>query len=83
MRRPHGDPRPTNFWLETTGNVKVLLEPTVDGVPQARLDRCLELFEDFCVVTQSVREGFDVSVEVNPLGTTSGAEAEDPALTPS
>lgn len=27
--RPHGDPRPYNFWLETTGNVKVLAEPDV------------------------------------------------------
>ena len=28
------------------------------------LDRCLEQFEDFCVVTQSVRRGIPVSVKV-------------------
>jgi hypothetical protein len=26
--------------------------------------RCLEIFEDFCLVTQSVRAGVDVSVDV-------------------
>lgn len=32
--RPHGDPRPKNVWLGTTGNVKVLAEPDVPvGAP--------------------------------------------------
>ncbi len=30
----------------------------------AHLDRCLEQFEDFCVVTESVRRGIPVSVKV-------------------
>ena len=29
-----------------------------------RLDRVLEQFEQFCIVTQSVRDGIDVSVTV-------------------
>jgi hypothetical protein len=31
---------------------------------QPRIGRCLELFEDFCVVTASVRKGIPVSVVV-------------------
>ncbi len=35
------------------------------GVEKAdRLDRCLEIFEDYCVVTESVRHGFPVRVDV-------------------
>jgi organic hydroperoxide reductase OsmC/OhrA len=33
-----------------------------------RLKRCSELFEDFCVVTQSVRQGIPVSVDVTTEG---------------
>lgn len=35
------------------------------GADEGRIERCLKLFEDYCVVTQSVRAGLDVSVEVN------------------
>ena len=34
------------------------------GEASARYDRCLEIFEDFCIVTQSVRQGIDVDVKV-------------------
>jgi organic hydroperoxide reductase OsmC/OhrA len=47
-------------------SVKVVLRPSVEGVPAERLTRCLDLFEDFCVVTQSVRDGIDVQVLVEP-----------------
>jgi uncharacterized OsmC-like protein len=43
---------------------------TVKMFPQvsddARMARCRELFEDFCIVTQSVRNGIPVDVEVYP-----------------
>src|SRR5215208_3909707 len=42
------------------GGVRVRLEPTladVDRAGQERVARCLELFESFCVVTESVRQG--------------------------
>lgn len=45
------------------GKVDVHLHPG-SNVPQDVLDACLETFEDFCVVTQSVREGLDVRVHV-------------------
>jgi len=47
--------------------LKVTLEP-VTGADPARLARCRELFEDFCVVTQSVREGIAVEVQLAASG---------------
>ncbi len=44
----------------------VTLTPTVEGEPAARYDRCLGLFEEFCIVTQSVRDGIEVDVRVEP-----------------
>lgn len=46
--------------------IKVRLHPDVEQADSGRVARCLELFEDFCIVTQSVRSGLDVSVEVEP-----------------
>jgi organic hydroperoxide reductase OsmC/OhrA len=48
--------------------VKVTLHPTLDGAHPERMARCIELFEDFCVVTQSVRDGIDVQVAVEGAG---------------
>jgi organic hydroperoxide reductase OsmC/OhrA len=59
--------------------VKVVLEPTVEGIPRSRLARCLSLFEDFCVVTQSVRQGIDVQVEVEPVGVVEAPDEDAPA----
>jgi organic hydroperoxide reductase OsmC/OhrA len=50
------------------GGIRVRLEPTVPKEQQPRMRRCLELFEDYCIVTQSVREGIEVDVEVEPAG---------------
>lgn len=49
--------------------IHVVLRPSVEGVPAERMSRCLDLFEDFCVVTQSVRDGIAVQVSVEPEGT--------------
>lgn len=46
--------------------MSVAITPTVVGEPSKKYERCLELFEDFCIVTQSVREGIDVEVAVDP-----------------
>jgi len=50
------------------GAIKVRLHPDMEQADSGRVARCLELFEDFCIVTQSVRSGLDVSVEVEPAG---------------
>jgi len=44
--------------------IDVDLEPDVSGSDAVRLARCGELFEDFCIVTESVRKGIPVNVSV-------------------
>jgi uncharacterized OsmC-like protein len=44
--------------------VNVLLDPTVGLDFAGRLERCTTLFEDYCTVTESVRQGIDVRVTV-------------------
>ncbi len=51
------------------GPLRVTLEPHVRAEDSSRIERCLELFEDFCVVTDSVRKGLDVTVLVQPAVT--------------
>jgi len=46
------------------GRIKVEIEPKFDAADGPKIERCLGLFEDYCVVTQSVRKGIDVSVAV-------------------
>jgi len=49
------------------GRVEVVIDPHLPEAQREKARRCLEIFEDFCVVTQSVRQGMDVSVEVKGL----------------
>ena len=44
--------------------IDVELAPEIDSADDARLQRCEQLFEDFCIVTQSVRQGIPVNVTV-------------------
>jgi organic hydroperoxide reductase OsmC/OhrA len=48
------------------GEIRVKLAPDVTHEQRERMGRCLELFEDFCIVTESVRQGVKVEVEVEP-----------------
>ena len=49
------------------GSIAVRLQPALPAGSDGRMARCLELFEDFCVVTASVRSGIDVDVAVDPV----------------
>jgi organic hydroperoxide reductase OsmC/OhrA len=44
--------------------IDVELSPEVKYSDRPRLERCERLFEDFCIVTESVRRGIDVSVKI-------------------
>jgi organic hydroperoxide reductase OsmC/OhrA len=46
--------------------IEVRIEPEVAPEDVQRMKRCLDIFEDYCVVAQSIREGIDVTAEVNP-----------------
>lgn len=54
------------------GGIRVRLAPELTDQQRERIGRCVDLFEDFCLVTESVREGIPVDVEVEtaltPLG---------------
>jgi len=46
------------------GGLRVRLAPEVTQEQRERMGRCLDLFQDFCIVTESVRTGIAVDVEV-------------------
>ena len=45
---------------------RVTIKVEIDEAEEARnrIEKCLEIFEDFCIVTQSVRHGINVQVDV-------------------
>lgn len=44
--------------------IVVLIDPDIPAEQRDRLQRCTSLFEDYCIVTESVRHGIDVRVSV-------------------
>jgi len=44
--------------------IKVKMKPVVEEVDRKKLERCLEMFEDFCIATASIRQGIKVDVEI-------------------
>jgi organic hydroperoxide reductase OsmC/OhrA len=63
------------------GGIEVRIKPVVDAAEHGRMQRCLELFEDFCVVTQSVRSGIAVDVSVEPIAqVASSSEARETSV---
>jgi uncharacterized OsmC-like protein len=57
--------------------IDVRLCPDVDPSDLARLERCDDLFEDFCTVTASIRDGIRVNVamEAQPELASAGASS--------
>lgn len=49
------------------GQVRVTLAPELRTANPARYERCLALFQDYCTVTASVKEGLTVSVAVEAV----------------
>ncbi|MFP4051322.1 MAG: OsmC family protein [Thermoplasmata archaeon] len=61
---------------EVTGKIKrvdkrlrvteldVKIDPGVDEEDKEKLKKCIDIFENYCVVTQSIRNGIDVNVDV-------------------
>ena len=47
------------------GKIDVGIEPLLNAADKYKAQRCLELFEDYCVITQSVRSGIEISVNVS------------------
>jgi uncharacterized OsmC-like protein len=82
LRKSRLEPRSLHATVETTirrnekgrfriGGTRVAIKLDLDAEARERAGRCLELFEDFCTVTESVRSGIPVDVEVrDPSGTT-------------
>lgn len=62
------------------GSLKVTMEPVFDGPVPERFHRCAEIFQDFCIVTESVRSGVQVDVDVRPVASADEAEVMEPAL---
>ena len=46
------------------GKIDVEMIPSINDPDPQKLQRCRDLFEDYCVVTQSVRKGIEVAVTV-------------------
>ena len=64
------------------GGLSVRIELAEDASALQHLDRCMAQFEDFCVVTESIRHGIPVDVEVvDAAGRTLHERTEVPALT--
>lgn len=48
------------------GAIEVDIHPEVSPEDWPRLRRCIDVFQDFCIVSQSVKPGIDIAVEVKP-----------------
>lgn len=54
------------------GRIEVVISPELGEADRERAGRCLDLFEDYCTVTQSVRKGIPIEVHVEGLDSEPG-----------
>jgi uncharacterized OsmC-like protein len=59
----------TNIWRNEEGhlrvrNIDVQIHMDVNDENKGRVPRCLDIFEDYCTVTESVRKGIEVNVDI-------------------
>ena len=47
-------------------HIDITVHPTYEDPKHHRIPRCVEIFEDYCIVTQSVRNGIPINVKVEP-----------------
>ncbi|MFW6040490.1 MAG: OsmC family protein [Thermoplasmatota archaeon] len=47
-------------------DLKAEIYPEINEKDKEKLEACKKIFEDYCVVTQSVKNGINVNVEVEP-----------------
>ena len=52
-------------WRIERADVKIHI-PALDETQKKAFERCSNLYEDFCIVTASVRQGIEVDVELVP-----------------
>ena len=75
MQKSHGAVKGIETDVETSltrnergrwrvSGIKVKMKPIISPDDREKLERCKGLFEDFCIVTASVKEGIKVDVEM-------------------
>jgi len=47
-------------------HLDVKIKTAIQEDDEKKLQRCVDIFEDYCVVTESIRNGIDVDVSVEP-----------------
>ena len=50
------------FWR--ISNLEVSLEPIIQGTKDERFEKCKEIYEDYCIVSQSVKDGIPLKINL-------------------
>ena len=56
--------------------INVRISPTLEEQDVERIARCARVYEDFCIVSASVRQGIDIQAELAPVTAPPGAAAD-------